>query len=137
MPLIRAPYDPTVGPLIEAEVLYPIALWPVSGVRPSASLTFMIDTGASNTHIPAVIASHLAIAPIGQRQVKYGNGVIETVEIYPIDIIFPTVGYEIRDLQAREYKSKYIKYDALLGRDVLQHCSLRLYARQGELFLVF
>jgi hypothetical protein len=136
MPLIRIPYDPAIGPVVEIEVSHPIALLQPGAYAPATRAMFIVDTGSTRSHIADHIVAQLALPPGAVAIIRHLGGT-KLVDTYPADLTFPTASYSIRSVELREYQQSSIQYGGIIGRDILNLGVLRLDGRLRELMLSF
>ena len=95
----------------------------------------LIDTGASVTCIDEDIAKKLGIQPVDVAKMHSASHKDVEVGVYPIhfDIAGMNVGMDVPKAMGAQLQSQGLIM--LIGRDVLQHCSLTYHGFIGEFVL--
>ena len=96
----------------------------------------LIDTGASHTCISSNIVNGLSLLPYDVQEVHTAGGRVQQL-IYDIGIITQISGNIILSTQAPCATMDEQPYQALLGRDILRHCSLHYNGADNSFSLYF
>jgi len=114
-------------PIIEVTVLPSKAvvqfLKNSNGKVPRESVSALIDTGASNSCITSKIARNLILNPTDRKEVSTPAGKSKRL-FYDVGIILPGLFPDSMEVQAIEVKLIKVPYQVLLGRDILNYCTL-------------
>lgn len=114
------------GPVIEIVVLPSKPVMDANRKQgkpsPSVKLVALIDTGASTTCIDKSIASQLSLIPRDIKKVQTAGGEDEQ-NLYDVSIVLPLAQQTALNIQVLEAKLEKQPYRALIGRDILSHCT--------------
>jgi hypothetical protein len=136
MPLIRVPYDPALGPIIEIEIGFPVSELPPGQPGTSQRVTLMVDTGARTTYVSKAVADALNLPVRGQRRIISSTNQT-LVESYQADLWFPGTQILFCDLLVFEFMQPTNHYVGVLGRDITNTGVVHLDGRTKELALIF
>lgn len=126
MPILRAPYDPASGPLINGLVSYPRQLISPRKTPAVADVVFLVDTGATKTHIYMDVVNQVGLPMHGQRSVWSMSGPA-TVDLHIADLqVAGIASYLSVEVCALSSRAPNAKYTAILGRDILDTGALEL-----------
>lgn len=95
----------------------------------------LIDTGASNTCIDEVIAQQLQLPVVNQVQMASASHSSTNANVYPARIEIVGVNINIDPAECIGAALGTQGLIALIGRDVLQHCTLFYNGLTGEITL--
>jgi predicted aspartyl protease len=130
------PNDPKSAPIVTVEVSYPISSLPAGSVPKVRTVRLLVDTGASGTMISKLIADALSLDLKGQREVKFGSNTID-VDVFQADLRFPNTNISFSDMKISELPNPSQIYDGVLGREILNQCSLFYDGTNGLFTLTF
>lgn len=135
MPQVRLRYDPTVGPLIDGAIGYPVQLLQRGSVAPKSPARFLVDTGSSRTFIHPSLVAALSLQWAARRAVWGMTGPAD-VDIYAGDVELDGLG-SFAGVQLHEMPrpSAAARYTAVLGRDLLNGGAVLLDGRTQELVI--
>jgi len=137
MPILNAPLNNSNnGPIIEVTLLPPQPVVQYLESRnqkvPSKKVKALIDTGASCSCITKVIARTLKLEQRDMQLVRTPSGKSKR-PLYDIGVILPVSSPETIEVQAIGAIIKNPNYQVLIGRDVLNYCTL-FYNGKGNAF---
>ncbi|MDY0748997.1 aspartyl protease family protein [Paucibacter sp. R3-3] len=128
------PILPADGPAVDLRIGLSSAL--VSALRSVGQavpgpllVSFLVDTGASTTVIEPWLVSHFSLSPRSTSMTQTAGGVV-SVQQYDISLEIPdkrliASGMRVGNLLASEMALNFIRpKGGLLGRDVLDHCTM-------------
>ena len=136
MPSLSLPYDPAIGPLIHVGFSQAGALSGTQGT--GVANKFLIDTGASATAISPGIAQRVGLRSVGKQPVWVPAG-LASLNFYLVDLLVifgdPSSGwppgniptFAVQNLPVIEYLGDTRHYEGLLGRDILDRGTLKVY----------
>lgn len=135
MPLLKTSYDPEHGPTIEALVSLP------GHMRRSRiehqRIRLLVDSGATTCAIAPVVMQALELAPKGREPVFLAGGIME-MNHYLVDLSIPfKEGEDINRHSVRviEFLGYTDQYQGLLGRDILDQGTFKLFGKEKEFSL--
>lgn len=129
MPCLSAPFNPTIGPLLNV-IIAPAGTLKAKGngdgkQEQARFLSLLIDTGADITCLSTQVAAELGLQLLGKRNVHHAAGSDEA-NTYLADIAIPfgdpTKGVQTfiaENITILEFGGAHPNYRGLLGRDII------------------
>jgi len=137
MPQQRFKYDPTLGPIIDGAIGYPVQLLRPGDVAPKASAKFLVDTGSTRSFIHPDLVVDLNLQLVDRKEVWSMAGPID-VDICAGDVeLFGLAMFSSVNLRVFPRPNPKAAYTALLGMDILGGGSVRVDGRTREIINTF